>query len=60
MNDIQRLSQRIETDRLKLQMGLSLEIDVDALTLRAMWHQLCREREQSGLHFHPEAAFFPG
>jgi len=43
MNPMQRLSQRIESDRLKLQMGLSPDIEIDTLTLRAMWRQLCRE-----------------
>lgn len=44
MNRIQRLSLAIETGRLKLQMGLGPEVDIDALTLRTMWRQLCQER----------------
>jgi hypothetical protein len=44
MNRIQTLSQHIEAERLKLQMGLSADIDIDTLTLRAMWRQLCAER----------------
>jgi hypothetical protein len=44
MNQIQRLSQHIEADRLKLQMGLNPDIEIDTLTLRAMWRQLCSER----------------
>ena len=45
MNRIQQLSQKIESDRLKLQMGLSPDIEIDTLLLRDMWRQLCRERE---------------
>ena len=58
MNHIQRLSQRIESDRLKLQMGLSPEIDIDTLTLRVMWRQLCleREAEQDTAHCLPGGA----
>lgn len=42
MNRIQRRSQIIENNRLKLLLGLSLDADIDTLTLRAMWSQLDR------------------
>lgn len=57
MNHIQRLSQSIESDRLKLQMGLSPEIDIDTLTLRAMWRQLCLERDAERDSGHPFAGW---
>jgi hypothetical protein len=47
VNAIQAMSQQIESDRLKLQMGLSPEIDIDTLTLRAMWQRLCRENARN-------------
>jgi hypothetical protein len=50
MNTIQMISQKIESDQLKLQMGLSPDIDLDTLTLRAMWRQLCRESAWDGNH----------
>jgi hypothetical protein len=45
MNRIQQISQKIESERLKLQMGLNPDIEIDTLLLRGMWRQLCRERE---------------
>ncbi len=54
MNAIQMISQQIESDRLKLQMGLSPTIRIDNLTLRAMWRRLCQENmaveKQSSVH----------
>jgi len=44
MNRILMISAQIESDRLKLQMGLSPEVDIDTLTLRAMWNRLCAEQ----------------
>ena len=44
MNKIQMISRQIESDRLKLQMGLNPDIEVDTLTLRAMWSRLCAEQ----------------
>ena len=38
------ISAQIESDRLKLQMGLSPEVEIDTLTLRAMWNRLCAEQ----------------
>lgn len=61
MNRIQKLSEAIESGQLKLQMGLSPETELDILTLRAMWRQLCLERtgstpaEASGLEPPPRA-----
>lgn len=45
MNAIQKISLKIESDRLKLQMGLDPGIDVDTLTLRDMWRRLCLENK---------------
>jgi hypothetical protein len=47
MNRIQMISQEIESDRLKLQMGLSPDMEIDTLTLRAMWARLCAERDSA-------------
>lgn len=63
MNRIQMISQQIESDRLKLQMGLSPDIDIDTLTLRAMWSRLCAEQDtgenaetgSAGISVHPLA-----
>ena len=63
MNKIQMISQQIESDRLKLQMGLSPDLDIDTLTLRAMWTRLCAERDSGenaetrsyGMSAHPAA-----
>ena len=46
MNTIQALSRKLETDRLKLQMGLDPALDIDTFTLRAMWRQLQVERQR--------------
>ena len=46
MNKMQKISRKILADRLKLQMGLSLEVDVDYHTLRAMSLQLRQENLQ--------------
>ncbi len=45
MNRLQSVSQAIETERLKLQLGLSPHVDIDPLPLRAMWAQLYRENK---------------
>ena len=44
MNQIQKISQKILSDRLKLKLGLDIAIDVDYDTLRAMNLQLRNER----------------
>jgi hypothetical protein len=44
MNQIQKLSRKVLTDRLKLQLGLAPEVDVDFKTLRSMTHQVHVER----------------
>jgi hypothetical protein len=44
MNNMQKLSQKILTDRLKLQMGIALSADIDLRTLQAMNRQLHNER----------------
>ena len=44
MNQIQKISQKILSDRLKLQLGLDIAIDVDYDTLRAMSLQIRNER----------------
>jgi len=44
MNQIQKLSQKILCDRLKLQMGLALDTDLDFRILQAMSGQLKNER----------------
>ena len=44
MNQIQKISQKILCDRLKLQLGLDLGSDVEYRTLRAMCLQLKNER----------------
>ena len=46
MNKIQQISKNILTDRLKLELGLALETEVDYQTLRAMKLQLRQERLQ--------------
>jgi len=45
MNRIQMVSGQLESERLKLLMGLDPAVDIDALTLRAMWQQVCIERQ---------------
>jgi hypothetical protein len=47
MNDIQRISQSILAEQLKLQMGLPLETDLDYRALRAMDRQLRHERRKN-------------
>ena len=44
MNEIQRISQRLTTDRLKLQLGLSLDTQLDYWTLHAMNRRSHNER----------------
>ena len=44
MNQIQKISQKILSDRLKLQLGLDIAIDVDYDTLRTMSLQIRNER----------------
>jgi hypothetical protein len=46
MNRLQSISQAIETERLKLQMGLNPSVDIHPLTLRAMWIRLYRENKR--------------
>jgi hypothetical protein len=46
MNQIQKLSQKILSDRLKLQLGLALDADVEYRTLQAMNRQLLAEHLQ--------------
>lgn len=46
MNHIQRISQRILCDRLKLQMGLDPSLDIDYRTLQDMSRQMETERVQ--------------
>jgi hypothetical protein len=47
VNRIQLISQEIESNRLKGQMGLSPDADIDTLTLRAMWARLCAEADSN-------------
>lgn len=49
MNSIQRLSRDIEDRRLKLQMGLAPELEVDHETLHRMWRELSLERVREQL-----------
>lgn len=56
MNRIQMISRQIESDRLKLQMGLSPTADIDTVTLRAMWARLCADREAAGAERTPAPA----
>jgi len=49
MNRIQLLSRDIETQRLKLQMGLDPTVVIDHLTVRAMWQALNAERLRAQL-----------
>lgn len=51
MNDIQRISRQIRCERLKLQMGLPPETDLDLPALQAMDHRLRRERLLGGRVF---------
>lgn len=44
MNQIQKLSQKILADRLKLQLGLDLDADIKYKMLQAMSRQLYNER----------------
>ena len=44
MNQIQLISRKILCDRLKLQMGLDSDIDIEPRILQAMWQQLNYER----------------
>ncbi len=44
MNQIQLISRKILCDRLKLQMGLDPDIDIEPRILQAMWLQLNYER----------------
>ncbi|NND44934.1 MAG: hypothetical protein HKN58_06390 [Xanthomonadales bacterium] len=44
MNRIQKLSQDILSQRLKLLMGLDPELDIEPQMLQAMWAELQRER----------------
>ena len=44
MNQIQKMSQKILSDRLKIQLGLALETNLDYPTLQAMAQQLKNER----------------
>ena len=44
MNQIQLISRKILCDRLKLQMGLDPDIDIEPRILQAMWRQLNYER----------------
>ena len=41
------ISREIESNRLKLQMGLSPDVQIDTLSLRAMWSRLCAEQESA-------------
>jgi hypothetical protein len=42
------ISREIESNRLKGQMGLSPDVEIDTLTLKAMWVRLCAERISAG------------
>jgi hypothetical protein len=44
MNHIQKLSQELVSQRLKLQMGLDPQLDIEPRMLRAMWVELQQER----------------
>ncbi len=44
MNRIQRLSQKILSDRLKLELGLDLDAEIDYRILRAISPQLRNDR----------------
>ena len=44
MNQIQLISRNILCERLKMQMGLDLEVDIEPRILQAMWRQLRHER----------------
>ncbi len=44
MNQIQLISRKILCDRLKLQMGLDPDIDIEPRILQVMWLQLNYER----------------
>ena len=69
MNSIQRISRDIETRRLKLQMGLDPNIDIDNVTVRTVWREpnleqvknkLSQQFNAGGLAEVPaEPAFFP-
>ena len=51
------ISAQIESDRLKLKMGLSPEVDIDNLTLRAMWSGLCAEQDTGESAGHLDRGF---
>jgi hypothetical protein len=42
------ISREIESNRLKGQMGLSPDVEIDTLTLKAMWSRLCAEQNSDG------------
>ncbi len=44
MNQIQLISRNILCERLKMQMGLDPEVDIEPQILQAMWRQLSHER----------------
>lgn len=44
MNRIQMISRDIETRRLKLQMGLGPDLEIDHSALRSMWRALSLEQ----------------
>lgn len=44
MNQIQLISRNILCERLKMQMGLDPEVDIEPRILQAMWRQLSHER----------------
>ncbi|MDX1459957.1 MAG: hypothetical protein R3348_02780 [Xanthomonadales bacterium] len=55
MNRIQKISQDVLSQKLKLQMGLDPSVDIELPQLQDMWAQLQRERNQELAHsFVPE------
>ena len=50
MNQMQKMSQKILTDRLKLQLGLALDSEVDYHTLRRISLELKRDKLQRMAH----------
>lgn len=59
MNRIQKLSQDLVCQRLKLQMGLDPRLDIDPRQLQAMWAELQRERRLARSASEPAKVDYP-
>jgi len=59
MNRIQKMSQDLVCQRLKLQMGLDPQLDIEPKQLQAMWAQLQKEQRLARQADREEPQLYP-